>query len=382
MDHRLIERLDLLIEEASVALGPIHELLPEGIDSPGATGRFFHPWRTRCLGLLESVVGSQSAYATGFREGTTDFHSFNTMIEIGVAILKEARLEFIANSMAREGGQMVQRTETQSMDVLLTWSGSASFQLADFFHSWLPGVLPGIRPWLSKEDIAKGKAWFPSLMEQLATTNTSITFVTPENIRSPWLYYEVGAIAAKLEPGAVCPYLVGVEDRFVKDTPIGQFQWTQATKDDSWRLIKSINARLIDGRHDERVLKGNYDSQWPRLKRALDKLAESLQPVREEVKTLETSLEERLSQEARQMLVQASVGSGTIMHVKGMDEPLLQIDGVSLLGDATPRTLATWKGALEELISVGLVESSDDQEWTFELNRKGYEIADLIKSRS
>ena len=268
------------------------------------------------------------------------------------------------------------------MDVLLTWSGEVSHELATFFHGWLPGVLPGINPWISDEDIAKGQKWFPTLMDQLAKTHVSLTFVTPGNVRSPWIYYEVGVIAAKLETGIVCPYLIGVEDRFVKDTPLGQFQWTKATKDDTWKLIKSINTKLADRRHDEQVLQGNFNTQWTKLKRTIDKLMESMQPVREEVADLESSIEEQLSKEARGILVEASKDTDNrIMSVTSSWGTAVQANRMNMVPDQSPRTVAIWKAALQELVNEGLVNALGYKGHVFELTRKGYDIAELIESR-
>ena len=62
----------------------------------------------------------------------------------------------------------------------------------------------------------------------------------------------------------------------VRDTPLGQFQCTSSDKPDTFRLIQSINNGLGERRHDERLLKGNYNQQWPILKRQLEKVMESL----------------------------------------------------------------------------------------------------------
>jgi hypothetical protein len=78
-----------------------------------------------------------------------------------------------------------QTPNSPQLDILLTWSGLASHEIASFLHGWLPSVLPGIQPWISDEDIAKGKKWFPELMGQLSRANTSITVITPDNVRSP-----------------------------------------------------------------------------------------------------------------------------------------------------------------------------------------------------
>jgi hypothetical protein len=127
------------------------------------------------------------------------------------------------------------------MDTILIWSVTTGHHIASYFREWLKTVVPGIEPWISNEDIAKGKKWFPELMRQLSRTSVSITFITPENVKSPWIFYEVGVIAAKNEDCIVCPYLIGVETVRVRDTPRGQFQCTLATKEDTFRLIRSIN---------------------------------------------------------------------------------------------------------------------------------------------
>ena len=135
-------------------------------------------------------------------------------------------------------------------------------------------------------------------MRQLEKSLISITVVTSENVRSPWVYYEVGVIAAKLESGVVCPYLIGVDGRLVKDTPLGQFQSTQAERNDTWKIIRSINGHLGERKHDERLLEGNFSSQWPKLKRQIDKVVEALGVIGEVVTETEPSIEEQLSEEA------------------------------------------------------------------------------------
>jgi len=267
------------------------------------------------------------------------------------------------------------------MDLLLTWSGSASHDLASLFRTWLPTVLPGIKPWISDEDIAKGKQWFPELMNQLDKSRISITFITPDNIRSPWVYYEVGVIAAKLAEGFVCPYLVGVDGKHVKDSPLGQFQWTQATKDDTWKLIRSING-LLPLAHSEQLLEGNFNTHWPKLKRQIDKLVDSMRPVVEAVTETEPPVEELLSPEARQLIMEgAQDQNGRIMYLRMMGSTVMQTNGKNLITDRDPRTEATWRGALEELVDAGLASPLGHKGEQFEMTRNGYEVADRIKSR-
>jgi hypothetical protein len=269
------------------------------------------------------------------------------------------------------------------VDILLTWSGVESHEIAAFFRKWLPEVLPGTQPWISSADIAKGRKWFDELMGQLEKTRVSLTFVTPGNVRSPWVYYEVGAIAAKIGGGIVCPYLVGVEGKHVKDTPLGQFQWTEANKADTWKMIQSINEGLATG-HSETVLEGNFNSQWPKLKRQIDKVLETLAPVEDEVTDVDPSIEERLTEDARRLLVEASQNiSGRMIYDPTMARTTLGIKGENHVnGGDNPRLEARLRGALNELVEFALVEPIGYEGELFEVSRRGYEVADRIKDRT
>src|SRR5712675_1368643 len=96
------------------------------------------------------------------------------------------------------------------MDVLISWSGQQSHAVGTAVYDWLKEVIPGIKPWISTEDIAPGTSWFRSLMAQLESTSLCIICMTPDNVRSPWLYFEAGAIAGKRAEPRVCSYLIGV----------------------------------------------------------------------------------------------------------------------------------------------------------------------------
>ena len=136
-------------------------------------------------------------------------------------------------------------------------------------------------------------------MAQLSKSSISISFITPENVRSPWVHYEAGVIAGKTDLGTICPYLVGVKPNQVRDTPLGQFQCTSSDKPDTFRLIQSINDGVGERRHDERLLTGNYNQQWPRLKRQLEKVMETLSPIDIDVLYIEPPIEQKLSDEGR-----------------------------------------------------------------------------------
>ena len=123
--------------------------------------------------------------------------------------------------------------------VILTWSKPHSRDIATYLREWLPEVLPIKTPWISTKDIQKGKAYFQELMEQFRDSDVLIACITPENVASPWVFYEVGMIASK-ERGITCPLLIGVTIDQIGKTPLRDFQCTVFDKEDVWLLIRSI----------------------------------------------------------------------------------------------------------------------------------------------
>ena len=128
-------------------------------------------------------------------------------------------------------------------EIFISWSKSSSHQAAEAFQEWLPEALPGVKPWVSSEDITKGTPWFSAISDQLARSRACLICVTPENVGSQWLYYEAGAIAHAMRGALICPYLIGVKPSELSGTPLGQYQITVFDKDDTWRLIRDINTR-------------------------------------------------------------------------------------------------------------------------------------------
>ena len=122
-------------------------------------------------------------------------------------------------------------------------------------------------------------------MHKLIKTGVSITFITSENVRSPWIYYEAGVISAKNEDCLICPYLIGVEPKHVRDTPLGQFQCTLANATETFRLIRSIDEALDVKAHDQHRLEAAFNNHWPELKGRIEDASRHLKPVRAGIKT-------------------------------------------------------------------------------------------------
>lgn len=87
-----------------------------------------------------------------------------------------------------------------------------------------------------------------------------------------------------------------------------------------------------------------------------------------------------LSTDAAALLKAASAdGSGVIMFGRyGMGVEISVGDNV-FNDDSTPRTVARWEGAIEELEKRGLVKAAGSAREVFEVTQDGYEAADAIK---
>ena len=93
------------------------------------------------------------------------------------------------------------------MKVFLGWSGEVSHDVALALHSWLPRVIQVVRPYVSSEDIAQGARWSAAIAAELGTSNFGIICVTKENVNSPWINFEAGALSREIDKSRVSPFL-------------------------------------------------------------------------------------------------------------------------------------------------------------------------------
>jgi len=264
-------------------------------------------------------------------------------------------------------------------EIVLTWSGRTSHAFASLLYEWLPRVVPGVKTWISSEDIAKGDRWFPELMSQLEKTTTCVVSVTRENHNAPWVYYEAGVIAAKQQRGKICTVLFGVTTKSIKDTPLAQFQATETDKDDMWRLIKAVNGRLPSGPNDEQALRSQFDEHWPMFERHTEEaLAHSLVPV-ESADTLDLPSQYQLGDEAKEMLREACKDAdGRILFIQHDAGLEFQINGRTFVNDGSGRDQALWKAGFDELLEAGRIASYGSDNEIYQVTREGYKVGDML----
>lgn len=264
------------------------------------------------------------------------------------------------------------------MDVLISWSKSQSKATASLVHRWLPQVVPGFRPWMSSKDIDKGKQWFADLQSFLGEARSCIICVTRENVRSPWIFYETGAIATKAQDVLVCPYLVGIGMSMIADGPLAQFQCTEATKDDTLALVQSLNRALAQPL-DEDLLYSNFEDRWPEFNEALSQILTLEVPAPADFVETEADIVAgyQLSAEARALLVTAAAGDGQVMYLLRKVQA-----GKKLLNNPKDqRSTAIWEQAINDLVDYDLLKRRGYEGKLFEVTKKGYEVADILQER-
>src|SRR4051794_18245619 len=125
------------------------------------------------------------------------------------------------------------------MRIFLSWSGARSAALARALRDWLPTVIQAVVPWMSEADIDAGARWSSDVVAQLQEVHVGIICLTADNMSSPALHFEAGALSKALDKSLVCTYLLGVQPADLR-WPLATFQATRANKEETKRLVTTI----------------------------------------------------------------------------------------------------------------------------------------------
>lgn len=149
------------------------------------------------------------------------------------------------------------------MEVFISWSGERSRAIAQELHTLLPDILQDVSAWMSEHDINAGERWSVELNKELESSKFGILCLTPENLTSPWLLFEAGAIAKSVDDSRVVPYALDLKLTSVP-YPLAQFQGVEATRDGTLKLVRAMNA-ITDEPLSEERLRRRFDLYWPSL---------------------------------------------------------------------------------------------------------------------
>lgn len=179
------------------------------------------------------------------------------------------------------------------MKVFISWSGERSQAIANALREWLPNVIQALEPWMSATDIEKGARWSSDIATQLEETSVGIICLTSDNLEAPWIHFEAGALSKTLEKSFVCPYLFDLEPTDLKG-PLVQFQAAKANKQDTRKLLHTINRAQGERALAEDKINKAFDVWWDELEKRLKVIPskqEKQRPKRAEREILEEILE-------------------------------------------------------------------------------------------
>jgi hypothetical protein len=178
------------------------------------------------------------------------------------------------------------------MKVFISWSGVRSRTIALGLREWLPDIIQDVEPFMSESDIGAGVRWGGDLTKNLEDTDIGILCLTPENMSAPWLLFEAGSLAKKLELSRVIPYRLNLKATEVS-YPLAQFQSVDANREGTLMLLKTLNnsrKHPMETERLERVFSRLWDDLEKKLEAALA-LETARPPERNEREILEEILQ-------------------------------------------------------------------------------------------
>ena len=165
------------------------------------------------------------------------------------------------------------------MKLFVSWSGERSKALAFALRDWLPLVLHYVEPWLSEADIDAGTRWADAVAKQLETCNFGVICITRENLTSPWILFESGALAKSLEGSRVIPLLLDLDFREISG-PLAQFQAKKVEKAGLLEIVDSINKTAPHAVPEDRY-KQLFDALWPDLEKKVGAIPKATTPSKQ-----------------------------------------------------------------------------------------------------
>jgi hypothetical protein len=167
--------------------------------------------------------------------------------------------------------------------VFISWSGKRSLAVAESLCVFIPEVIPELRDRLFvSTGIEKGSRWSDEIARHLEEADAGILVVTAEGSSSPWLHFEAGALTKGLDSSRarrgersdantssrIFTYLHCLAPSAFTG-PLSQYQWTSATRDDTWRLMNALHDLFARGRAELRQARHRFDERWAEFEREL-----------------------------------------------------------------------------------------------------------------
>jgi hypothetical protein len=154
--------------------------------------------------------------------------------------------------------------------IFLSWSGERALHMAGLLRASLPHIIQAAEIWCSDEDVLAGTFWDKEIRTKLKAANFAIICVTRENIGSPWMNYEAGAIAERLD-GRVVPWMLDVAPTALQSSPLSRLQACSSDLAGTQKLMAAVN-RTMTAPLDAPRLTEAVATFWPKLEGPLESI--------------------------------------------------------------------------------------------------------------
>lgn len=255
-------------------------------------------------------------------------------------------------------GMEIDMTINDAKKVFLSHKGADKAKVVDFKKTL---ELLGYEPWLDEDAMPAGTSLERGILKGMQDSCGVVFFITPSFKDEGYLQAEIDyAVQQKRE------------------------------KEDKFAIITLLLDSADDGRAQIPALLKTY--VWKTPKTSLEALREIVRalPVvlgkadwREEIEGVATRSETKstsseLSTEAKKLLKEAAAGDGSIIYNRYFGGEDIQANGKNMIPDGNPRTIALWKGGIEDLLRRRYIEDPGHEGTLFEVTREGYEAADEL----
>ena len=255
------------------------------------------------------------------------------------------------------------------MKVFISWSGERSQIFAKALHDWLPMVLQSVVPWLSHADISAGDRWADTVAKELEASDFGITCITRENISSPWIHFEAGALAKRMQEGRVIPLLLDIEFKDISG-PLTQFQAKKAEREGLFGVVHAIN-ELSEVKVSETLLPKQFDVLWPTFEKQISEIPKTQLPARQQRPQHEILEELVASIRGLDMRVRETVeDSPNLKRRRSRLHPMMVMEIDHFSKEIMPGRLGR-DDPLKLLMLLSLVK--DDLPWLYELGVDYYQ---------
>ncbi len=180
------------------------------------------------------------------------------------------------------------------MKLFISWSGQLSREVAQVLHKYLPLAIQGLNVFMSKNDLESGARWSLELATELDESQFGVICLTPDNLTSPWILFEAGALTKHFS-GRACGLLLNGLKPVDVSGPLSQFQHRLFDKEEFIALLRDINDKM-DSPLGESQSDLIFEKWWPDIEREYVELVKKFgtpnktRPRRDQVDLLEEVL--------------------------------------------------------------------------------------------